>query len=169
MNFIRFLAGWALLLLAGAAAAQVAPSYPVDMCPADRYGSNLGCTAKDVQITNITAKAGPNTPTSCVGGGSVTLDLDVTVDFGSSTRYDIGIFLAQDGGNPQLLSRRTSATGTGSQSCKVAILPVPTFPSLDPGPFTIGGQKYTDTCGDGSASTVGAAGTQTFTITNVVV
>jgi uncharacterized repeat protein (TIGR01451 family) len=169
MNFIRFLAGWALLLLAGAAAAQVAPSYPVDMCPADRYGSNLGCTAKDVQITNITAKAGPNTPTSCVGGGSVTLDLDVTVDFGSSTRYDIGIFLAQDGGNPQLLSRRTSATGTGSQSCKVAILPVPTFPSLDPGPFTIGGQQYTDTCGDGSASTVGAAGTQTFTITNVVV
>ncbi|MCG2595271.1 DUF11 domain-containing protein [Ramlibacter sp. XY19] len=168
--WLRLLAGLMLLLLAGAVAAQtLAPSFPLDMCPADRYGSSLGCTAKDVQITNITAKSGPGTPTSCVGGGTVTLDLDVTVTFGSSTRYDVGIFLAQDGGNPQLLSTRSTPTGTGSRSCKVAILPTSVFPSLDPGPYTISGQPVTDTCGDGSASTVGTGGTQTFTITGVVV
>lgn len=177
-----WIAACGVLLLAGLAAAQsAAPAFPVDLCPADRYGSDLGCTAKDVQITNISIHPGSSAPSSCVGGTSLTLDLDVTVDFGSSSRYDVGIFLSQDGASPQLQSTRTTAGATGSASCKVATLPSPPppgttatstypFPNLDAGPFTINGQTVYDTCGDGSTATVGGGtGTATFTITGVVV
>ena len=171
-TFLRWLGALALAAVAGLCAAQTLGTvYPLDMCAGDRYGSKLNCTANDVQITNIKANPGPNTPTSCVGGGSITLDLDVTVAFGSSTRYDIGIFLSQDGASPQDLSTRTTVGGTGSASCKVAILPSPSpFPNLDGGPYTIGGSSVADTCGDGSTGTVGGGtGTATFTITGVTV
>lgn len=151
-------------VLLAAAGAQLAQSFPTDMCAGDRQGKALGCTAKDVQITNIAIHPGTTAPTSCVGGSSLTLDLDVTVSFGQSARYDIGIFLSQDGLNPQDPSPRTTSGGTGSASCKVAILPSPLFPSLDGGPFTINGQSYTDSCGDGNAGQIG-----TFTITGVTV
>lgn len=165
--FLRLLAGLSLALatqLAHAASARLARSFPADMCAGDRAGTSLGCNAGDVQITSISVHQGSATPTSCVGGSSVTLDLDVTVSFGQSTRYDVGIFLSQDGLDPQVPSRRTSATGTGSQSCKVAVLPSPLFPQLDAGPYTINGTRYTDTCGDGTSGQVG-----TFTIPGVTV
>lgn len=170
------------MLLDGAAFAQtLGTAYPLDMCAGDRFGGNLNCTANDVQITNIKVSQSGNQPTACVGGSSITMDLDVTVNFGSATRYDVGIFLAQDGGNPQLQSTRTLAGGTGSSSCKVAILPSPSlpggtlgpltpFPNLDPGPYTINGQTVYDTCGDGSSSSLyGGAATATFTVKGVTV
>jgi uncharacterized repeat protein (TIGR01451 family) len=160
----------AVALLVSAATAQLGTAFPLDMCPADRFGNNLGCTANDVQITNIRVSPGSNPPSTCEGGSSITLDLDVTVNFGSNTRYDIGIFLAQDGASPQRLSTRTTAAGTGSASCKVATLPTNIFPSLDPGPYTINGQSVSDTCGDGSTATVGGGtGSATFTIPGVIV
>lgn len=167
----RLLPGLLLWLMAFAPdAQQLAPNFPTDMCAGDRAGSNLGCTAKDVQITNISIHQGSGAPTSCVGGSSLTLDLDVTVNFGSSTRYDVGIFLSQDGRSAQDQSTRTLAGGTGSASCRVAVLPTPLFPSLDGGPFTVNGQTVYDTCGDGSKATVGGGtGTATFTITGVTV
>lgn len=181
---LRLLLGLSLLTLGSllwAADPFLGTSYPLDMCAADRFGEDLGCTANDVQITNISIHPGSGAPSSCVGGTSLTLDLDVTVNFGSPTRQDVGIFLSQDGASPQALSTRTSTSGTGAASCKVAILPSPTppgttltsstpFPNLDAGPYTIAGQTVYDTCGDGSAATVGGGnGTATFTITGVTV
>ena len=117
--------------------AAAAHAFPPTQCAADRFGGNLNCTAKDVQLTNLSVASGL---TSCVGGTTIIVDLNVTVNFGSSSRYDIGIFIAKDGKNPQTLS----ASG-GSASCNVNILPtVSPFQNLD-----------LDACGDGSGGISG--------------
>lgn len=166
------------LLLAGGASY----AFPTDMCLGDRMaGGSLNCTAKDVQITNVRVAPGSNAPATCEGGSSVTLDLEVTVNFGSSTRYDVGIFLSQDGASPADPSTRTDPAGTGSASCKVATLPSPLapataptstlpFPNMDAGPWTVNGQRVYDTCGDGSGTALyGGTGSAVFVIPKVTV
>ena len=82
--------------------------------------------------------------TSCIGGASVTLDLELTVNFAVPSRYDIGIFISNDGKDPQYLP----ASG-GANSCSVSVLPNSSpFLNLDPN----GG---TDTCGDGNKAGIG--------------
>lgn len=112
-------------------------SFDDDMCAAERYGSNVGCTAGDVSITGISVA--PGTPTSCVGGSTFLADLDITVNFSQPNRYDIGIFLSNDGKDPTMLP-----TNGGSDNCSVGVLPT-SFPFLDLDPN--GGL---DTCGDGN-------------------
>lgn len=172
-------AGGALLALAGLAAH--AATFPTDMCVGDRMGGGLNCTANDVQITNVRIAPGSGAPPTCEGGASITLDLEVTVNFGSSTRYDVGIFLSQDGASPMEQSARTVVGGVGSASCKVATLPSPAppltaptaqypFPNKDPGPYLVGGQQVYDSCGDGSGNSLfGNAGSATFIIPQVTV
>ncbi|MDP3048379.1 MAG: ubiquitin-activating E1 FCCH domain-containing protein, partial [Thermodesulfovibrionales bacterium] len=106
-------------------------AYGLTQCAGSRYGSKLGCTANDVSITNITIV----TPlTSCIGGEDIIVDLDLTINVGGPARYDIGIFIANDGLNPQIIP----ANG-GSGSCSVAILP------FTPNPFR---NLDNDVCGD---------------------
>ncbi len=121
--------------------------FPLTQCAGDRFGSDLGCTANDVQITSLEAVGAPS---SCKAGDYITLDLKVTVNSGSPDRYDIGIFLSNDGKDPQLMQ----ANG-GPASCKVAILPTddPPFRNTDPGPHA----GTADTCGDVNG-TMNAAG-----------
>lgn len=128
-------------------------------CAASRKGSNLGCTAADVSITGIAISAGG--PTSCVGGTTVPLNLDVTVNFAVPDRWDIGIFLVNDGLSPKLLPG-----GGGAVSCSVGILPTTApFLNLDPGPW--GG--ILDACGDGNGSISGGTGSGVVTMTGVPV
>lgn len=124
---------WSILFVS----AHPALAFEIDQCAGDRNGKDLGCTANDVYITGIAVA--PGSPTSCVGGTTFTVDLDVTVNFQVPERYDIGIFLSNDGRDPQ----NAPATG-GATSCSVSILPLTSpFQNLD----SNGG---TDTCGDGS-------------------
>jgi uncharacterized repeat protein (TIGR01451 family) len=114
-------------------------AYGVKECSGDRFGEDLVCTAGDVSITGIAVA--PGTPTSCVGGTTFNADLDITVNFATPDRWDIGIFLSNDGKDPQL-----TTTGGGSSACSVGILPTSSpFLDLDPN----GGL---DTCGDGNGS-----------------
>ena len=130
---------------------STAYSFGLTQCAADRNNGDLGCTAQDVRITGISTV--PGGPTACVGGGSITLDLDVTLNFAKPDRYDIGVFLATDGKDPAV----TSANG-GSASCNVSILPV-TAPFLD---------LDVDGCGDGN-DTVGGSGMGVVRVTAVPV
>jgi uncharacterized repeat protein (TIGR01451 family) len=144
-----------LALLLSGLAPDVARAYGNTQCAGDRFGDDLGCTANDVQITNMQAL---NAPPSCNGGGTVMLDLLLTVNFGSASRYDIGIFLSNDGRDPQ----KTVAHG-GANSCSVAILPTASpFLNLD----SNGG---TDTRGDGNSSINGGTGSGQLTMTGVTV
>ena len=133
--------------------------YPATACAATRFGNDLGCTANDVNITGITL-APTTTRTSCVSGTPVILDLDLTVNFAAPDRWDVGIFIANDGNLPTLLP----ANG-GASSCSVDILPTPAniippptrvppisfygdlFLDLDGAP-----QGTPDKCGDGNSS-----------------
>jgi hypothetical protein len=145
----------ALFALLLAFAPGAAHAFGTTQCAGDRFGSNLGCTANDVQITQMQALDAPG---ACTGGGTVTLDLLLTVNFGSPSRWDVGIFLSNDGKDPQL----TVANG-GSNSCSVAILPT-TSPFLN-----LDSNGSTDTCGDGNGTISGGTGSGQITMTNVTV
>ena len=107
-------------------------AFPVNQCAADRFASDLNCAASDVYFSNITTTG--VAPSSCVGGQPVTLDLSVTVNTGGPARYDIGIFIGNDGKDGQVLS-----SGGGGAVCSVYTLP------YTPAPF---GNLDGDVCGD---------------------
>ena len=115
-----------LAAIAAAALTGHAWGFGVNQCAAERFGSDLVCTANDVGISNVAVASG-SVP-SCVGGESVMLDLDVTVTTGGPARWDVGIFISQDGNDGQPLP----ANG-GAATCNVATLPfTPTpFRNLD--------------------------------------
>ena len=146
-----------LAVCLGMLAPGLAHAFGPTQCPASRFGSDLGCTANDVQITDIKVVGGLG---SCTGGQSITVDLDMSVSFGSPDRWDIGIFVANDGKDPQILP-----ANDGSASCSVAILPTTApFLNLDPGPWS----GVPDTCGDGNGTVNGNTGTGILRMTNVV-
>jgi len=131
---------------------SVANAYGPTQCAAERFGSNLGCTAQDVSITSI--KAGAGSDSYCVGGEPFSVNLDITVKFANPNRYDIGIFIANDGNSPQL----KIASG-GAASCSVGILPtVPPFQNIDG-----------DGCGDGSNSLSGDVSMSNVTLPCVAI
>ena len=120
-------------------------AYDANECAGSRFNSDLVCTAGDVSITGIAVA--PGTPTACIGGTTFTADLDITVNFATPDRWDIGIFLSNDGNDQQLLP----ANG-GANTCSVGILPNSSpFFDLDPN----GGL---DTCGDGNGTISGGTG-----------
>ncbi len=125
---------------------MTAHAFPATQCAGPRFGSDLVCTAQDVAITDIRVVGDT---TSCIGGASITLDLEVTVNFATPDRWDIGVFISNDGKDPQKLV----ASG-GAESCSVTILP-PSSPFLD----LDGAPKgTTDTCGDGNKDINGGTG-----------
>ena len=146
--------GMALLALTALSPVS-AWAFPPNQCAGTRFGSALNCTANDVQITEMTVLSGPP---ACTGGGSVTLDLSLIVNFGSPNRWDVGIFISNDGLDPQL----TVADG-GATSCSVAVLP-------NGSPFlNLDANGGTDTCGDGNGTIGGGTGSGVLTMTNVTV
>jgi MSHA biogenesis protein MshQ len=81
-----------------------------------------------------------------VGGQNITLDLEMTINFAVPNRWDIGVFISNDGKDPQ-----TRAANGGAATCSVSVLPTSSpFLNLD-GPA--------DTCGDGNGTIGGGTGT----------
>lgn len=131
-------------------------SYPANACAATRYGNDLNCNANDVNLTDI--NLAPGSISSCVSGASVSLDLDLTVNFASPDRWDVGIFIANDGKLPTKLP-----TNGGANSCSVDVLPTSSpFLDLDGVPQGTG-----DTCGDGNSSINGGTGSGVKRMTGV--
>ncbi len=139
---------------------SIVSAFGTNECAASRFGGDLNCTAADVSITGISVVAGSTS--SCIGGSSVTLDLDLTVNSATPSRYDVGIFIANDG-NDALLH----PSNGGAASCSVAILPPndPPFRDLDGGPHS----GVADLCGDVNGSMNGGTGTGVLRMTNVMV
>lgn len=148
---LMFIFGIAAICLFFSAATAYA--FGLTQCAASRYGSNLNCTANDVAITGMRTIGDT---TSCIGGASVTLDLEITVNFATPDRWDVGIFISNDGKSPQLLP----GSG-GANSCGVSVLPTSSpFLNLD-GP--------TDTCGDGNKDIGGGTGSGIHYMPNTTV
>ena len=87
-----------LLLSVQAFGAAGLPEFPEEMCPADRYGSKLNCTANDVRLAGTISA---DSAGSCVAGSDITKNLDLKIIAGSANRYNIGVYLANDGGDIQ--------------------------------------------------------------------
>lgn len=149
--------GLAFIVLAATLFLPVAEvhAFPANQCAADRYGSDLGCTAGDVSITGMSVVG---ETTSCVGGTPITLDLQMDVNFAVPDRWDIGIFISNDGKDPQVL-----AANGGAASCTASVLPTSSpFLNLD-------GGATGDTCGDGNGSIGGGTGKGVHYMSNVTV
>ncbi|SCZ65161.1 DUF6701 domain-containing protein [Thiohalomonas denitrificans] len=129
---------------------SAANAFGATQCAADRFEDDLNCTANDVSLTNIRVVGDQR---SCVGGSTITLDLEATANFGNADRYDFGIFVANDGKNPRLLSTDPD----GAASCSVSSLPT-TSPFLD---------LDSDFCGDGGGDVGGGTGSGVVYLTNV--
>ncbi|HET9834449.1 MAG TPA: hypothetical protein VFP91_22150 [Vicinamibacterales bacterium] len=128
------------------AQSAVGQPFPADMCAADRKGSDLGCTANDIDIGSVTVDNGV---TSCVAGTSVTLDLSLNLLLNASNRHDIGLFIARDGKSPIILSN-----AGGSASCAVAGLPMSPAPLADLDGNACGDVGDTAVFGDSVVTTI---------------
>ncbi len=90
----------ALLSLTFAASA-VAPEAqdaitPPPNCMQDLSGKKLQCTANDVRVRQFTLVEGPG---ECQIGEPIRVRLQAQLESGANERYDIGLFVAQDGGD----------------------------------------------------------------------
>lgn len=142
MNLFKIaLPAFALFFLLQPAAVQ---AFGVNECAASRKGSDLVCTAGDVSITSIAIASGSGG--ACIAGTTTNYDLDVTVNFATPNRWDVGIFLSNDGLSPQSLS---------ATSCSVGVLPT-TAPFMDLDGVPTGNPL--DTCGDGNGAINGGTG-----------
>ena len=85
-----------LIVLALAALTAGAQTASAQTCMGDKAGFGLNCTANDVNVARFNVL---NNVTECTAGDDVFLDLQAEEVATSSERYDIGLFVAQDGGN----------------------------------------------------------------------
>lgn len=97
------------LLCAGCAATTVAPPSIAPAVPAplvqandlpptcmnDVFGGETNCTAEDVRVSQYTLVEGP---TECLPGKTIPVKLQAELVAGAQDRYDVGLYIAQDGG-----------------------------------------------------------------------
>jgi hypothetical protein len=146
----------ACLLAAGSPAAA-------QNCLEDRVGASLrplNCTANDVRGASLLVVEGPG---ACVAGEPIDVTLKVGVIARAVERYDIGLFIALDGGNaltgqclqdylpPPLQPAPPACTGT---------------PNPDGGPYFNAecDEDPTDTCGDLNHDAITYRGLPTLTL-----
>lgn len=139
----------AVVLLFGAQTASAQPGVTWEagaVCVADRYtgGGSPNCTANDVRITNIT----PALSDVCLFiGDTATAKFTLTITTTATTRYDIGMFIATQGGS----ALNGTACYHDFLQPAAATLNSPGTPlnPLGVGPF---GNFDGDTCGDTTSS-----------------
>lgn len=85
----------------------LAATYPVNQCPADRYGANLNCNANDVRFAGspeVLAINGVLDATTCPAGTQVSMDVRFTLETAPNTRYNIGLYVGNDAKDIILMS-----------------------------------------------------------------
>jgi hypothetical protein len=96
-------------------------------CEGQRHGSTVGCIAQDFVVT---AALNSNTITSCAANTQVAVDILITLQSGNATRYDIGLFIGENGNNPQVFST--------TDKCSVTTFPSTPLPWFGPGSNSCG-------------------------------
>ena len=122
--------------------------------------AKLGCTANDGGVQNILLA--PGAPTKCKVGQTIQVPIQLTVQAGNATRYDLGFFLSTDG-------KPVNTSGAaGASSCTVfapTASSLPTPPGTFPTPFS-NQSGDNDVCGDLGS---GVSGTWDVSATPVAV
>ena len=97
-------------------------------CEGQRHGSTVKCVAQDFVVT---AALNSNTITSCQSNFPVVIDILINLQSGNATRYDVGLFIGENGNSPQVFST--------TDTCSVTTFPNTPAPWFGPG---------TNSCGD---------------------
>lgn len=94
---------FAVSLPSSLASAQV-PNCIQDVWQAHGNAQSLSCTANDITLASVSGicvddgAGGCVVPSSCIEGLPVTLTADFTMSLTAQTRYDLGLYIATDGG-----------------------------------------------------------------------
>jgi len=130
-------------VLLGVQPAGAAPSCIQDVWTAHGNSQSLTCTANDVTLASATnicvddGAGGCKANNTCNGGQPVTFTADFTMPLTAQARYDLGLYIATDGGG---------SDGALTGQCAANIVTAansPTFYQADPAP---------DICGDISSA-----------------
>jgi uncharacterized repeat protein (TIGR01451 family) len=111
--------GLLLLLTVAPAQGLLVSAHQDNLCPGDRIGQNLNCTANDFTATAVFSAA-PNQPSFCVSGQPFEFIVNLGFTSSNALRYDIGFFSSQNGSN--ILSK------TSGDNCSVATFPISPAP-----------------------------------------
>jgi uncharacterized repeat protein (TIGR01451 family) len=146
---VRLCSSAMLLMLGACAFAQTAQAQTVTAlndttCVGNRFGNALSCNAKE--FSTIATVSSP-TPTSCVHGQTVTVDVSLNLSGSNADRQDIGFFVGEQGNDPRLT--------TAGNICSAATFPTSPLPFKD---------NDGDTCGDYQAAGVSTPTIQTVKI-----
>ena len=127
-------------LIMAAQPASATPNCIQDVWKAHGHNQNLTCTANDVTISEVTnicvddGLGGCRPDNKCSLGQSVTFTADFRMVLTADTRYDIGFYIATDGGGADgALTGQCAATEVTAANAPV------TFKQIDASP---------DSCGD---------------------
>jgi len=115
---VALVLGGLLVAPIDARAQDCSPIPVIDECAQDAAieagsANKLNCTANDVKVTKITS----STPQSCTIGEQITFTGTLTVAANASGRYDIGAYIANDGGNALTGSCNISTVPDSNTCC----------------------------------------------------
>lgn len=143
LRFVRWLVLIAIALI-GAASLLLANAYAASAqtCVNDVTGVSNNCTANDVRIAEVTVLPGSPDVVCTSDADTVTVLLQTRLRAGANTRYDIGLFIATDGGDAFTGScARAHLTPTLNSNVGISL-------TSGVGPFYNGEIGTGDTCGD---------------------
>ena len=108
-------------------------------CAGTRAGGNLNCTSHDFTTTATFTQPSASQIASCLAGSTLSLNVVATINSGSPTRYNGGIFLGEAGNDPSL--------NNAAATCSLGVFP------LAPAPFqNLDANSCGDFAGNGAAT-----------------
>ena len=110
-------------------------------CMGTRAARNLGCTANDFAVGLSFTQPALNAIQNCVAGEYISIDVIASITSGSPERYDVGIFIGENGNDPTL--------NNAANMCSLGVYPITPSPFFD-----IDG----DICGDFKGSSTATLG-----------
>ena len=100
-------------------------------CMGTRAARDLGCTANDFAVGLSFTQPALNAIQNCIAGEYVSIDVIASITSGSPERYDVGIFIGENGNTPTL--------NNAANLCSLGVFPT------SPTPFFT---ADADVCGD---------------------
>ena len=100
-------------------------------CMGTRAARDLGCTANDFAVGLSFTQPALNAIQNCIAGEYVSIDVIASITSGSPERYDVGIFIGENGNTPTL--------NNAANNCSLGVFPT------SPTPFFT---ADADVCGD---------------------
>jgi uncharacterized repeat protein (TIGR01451 family) len=100
-------------------------------CTGTRAGRNLGCTANDFAVGLGFTQPALNAIQNCITGEYISIDVIASITSGSPERYDVGIFIGENGNDPTV--------NNAANMCSLGVFPTSPLPYFS---------ADADVCGD---------------------